>query len=118
MTVFVRFGGSVRKLCCSLYGSGILRRYGLDYKNAKDLLPEDLLNAVQEYTDGTLLYIPQKKKRSAWGEKNGTRSEFKQRNTEIVREYRKGTTMQDLADKYCLSTETLRKIISKFEKIE
>lgn len=96
----------------------LLRRYELDYKNAKDLLPADLLKAVQKYADGTLLYIPQKKKRSAWGEKNGTRSEFKLRNIEIVREYRKGSTVQELAEKYCLSTETLRKIISKFDKVE
>ena len=96
----------------------LLRRYELDYKNSKDLLPADLLKTVQKYADGTLLYIPQKKKRSAWGEKNGARYEFKLRNLEIVREYRSGLTIQELADKYCLSTETLRKIISKFEKIE
>ena len=90
----------------------------MDYKNAKDLLPADLLKAVQKYADGTLLYIPQGRQRSAGGEKIGTRSEFKQRNVEIVRDYRKGKSVQDLADKYCLSTETLRKIISKFERNE
>ena len=103
------------ELCCIRYGMCILRRYELDYKNAKDLLPADLLKAVQKYADGTLLYIPQKKKRSAWGEKNGTRFEFKQRNAEIGCQYRRGVSLQELSDKYCLSTETLRKIISKFE---
>ena len=90
----------------------------MDYKNAKDLLPSDLLKAVQKYADGTLLYIPQKKQRSAWGEKNGTRSEFKLRNIEILREYRMGLSVQELAEKYCLSPETVRKIISKCGKIE
>lgn len=83
----------------------------MEYKNAKEVLPADLLKAVQKYADGILLYVPQKKRRSAWGEKNGVRLEFKARNKEIVCAYRKGSSIQFLSEKYCLSTETIRKII-------
>ena len=89
----------------------------MDYKNAKEVLPADLLRAVQKYADGTLLYIPQKKKRTGWGIKNGARMEFRARNREIVREYLSGKTVCELAEKYCLSTETMRKIICNTLKL-
>ena len=83
----------------------------LKYKNAKDVLPEELLNAIQQYADGELLYIPKKTARSAWGEKNGTRNELMRRNRRIACEYKHGKTLDELSDRYCLSSDTLRKII-------
>ena len=38
------------------------------YKNAKDILPMDILALIQEYTDGEYLYIPKKpENRKSWG---------------------------------------------------
>ncbi len=83
----------------------------MKYKNAKDLLPAELLNEIQQYADGELLYIPKKTARSAWGEKNGTRTELQRRNKKIACEFKHGKTLDELSDRYCLSSDTLRKII-------
>lgn len=83
----------------------------LKYKNAKDILPPELLDAIQQFAYGELLYIPKKTARSAWGEKNGTRTELQRRNRRIACEYKHGKTLDELSDRYCLSSDTLRKII-------
>lgn len=101
---------------CYAAASVISRRYELNYKNAKDVLPYELLEAVQKYIDGDLLYIPKKSSRSAWGEKNGTRKELQKRNRRIACEYRSGKTLDELSDSYCLSADTLRKIIQNATK--
>lgn len=85
----------------------------MKYKNAKDVLPPELLESVQQYTDGELLYIPKKAERSAWGEKNGARKEIQKRNKKIACEYKHGKSIDELSDRYCLSSETLKKIILK-----
>ena len=52
----------------------------LNYKNGKEILPEELLRQVQQYIQGDLIYIPiGEAKRKAWGETNGTREEIKNR---------------------------------------
>lgn len=81
------------------------------YKNAKDVLPEELLEAVQRYLQGEMLYIPVKDKRRRWGERSGTRKELSERNQAIREAYRKGQSLDELAATYHLSVETLRKIV-------
>lgn len=46
----------------------------MGYKAAAQVLPEDLLLAVQEYIDGEYLYIPRKEgSRRSWGDKTENR---------------------------------------------
>ena len=41
------------------------------YQNAAELLPAELLEALQGYLDGGYLYIPRRAEhRRAWGERN------------------------------------------------
>ena len=40
----------------------------MQYENAKDILPESLLNEVQKYAEGKAIYIPKRTKREGWGE--------------------------------------------------
>ena len=79
------------------------------YKNAKDILPPELLREVQRYADGELLYIPATDF-AAWGERCGTRDEYRRRNDEI-RRLHSALTVDQLARRFCLSEDSIRKII-------
>ena len=81
------------------------------YKNASDVLPDDLLREVQKYAAGETLYFPKEGARKKWGEDSGARSFFQQRNAEIRQRYLQKTSIERLADEYCLSVETVRKIV-------
>ncbi|WP_308639849.1 CD3324 family protein [Paenibacillus silvisoli] len=86
----------------------------MNYKNGKDVLPPRLLEELQRYIQGELLYIPkQHNERAAWGEKSGSRIMIKRRNEEIYRRYANGSTVQELERQYHLSGESIRKIIIK-----
>ena len=82
------------------------------YINAKEVLPEQLLAQLQEYVQGKMMYIPGRDaERAAWGEANGTRAEYRERNREIVSLYRSGVRVDDLALRYHLSPCSIRKIV-------
>ena len=85
------------------------------YKNASDVLPQNLLEEVQKYAAGETLYFPKDKERQKWGEKTGARAFFAERNHEIRQKYLKKMSIEHLADEYCLSVETIRKIVFKPE---
>ncbi len=72
----------------------------------------ELLCQIWEYIDGDTLYIPKKgEERAAWGSSNGTRLEYDRRNEEIRRRYAQNESVAALADEFCLSVESIRKII-------
>ncbi len=84
----------------------------MEYKNAKNLLPEWLLSKVQDYVQGELVYIPKpQNERSGWGAANGTREKYRERNREIENFYRMGVTIGELSQKYNLSDDSIRKIV-------
>ena len=87
----------------------------MKYKNASDVLPEKLLKEVQKYAAGETLYFPKDKERKKWGELTGSRVFFKERNAEIRQKYLSKTSIEHLADEYCLSVETIRKIVFRPE---
>ena len=82
------------------------------YKNAADVLPDDLLKQLQQYAAGDILYVPSPDKRQSWGS-SGTREHYEKRNAEIRRLYNHGFSIAALADQFHLSPETIRKIIYK-----
>ena len=45
----------------------------MKYENAKDILPANLLEEVQKYAAGKLIYIPKCEKPKGWGEASGYR---------------------------------------------
>ena len=83
----------------------------MKYVNAKEILPSEVLLQVQKYAAGKLLYIPINGNRVAWGALTGSRLELHNRNNNICNEYRAGANVDELADKYCLTAESIRKII-------
>ena len=85
----------------------------MKYRNASDILPDELLKEIQKYTSGEAIYIPNNTERKKWGQGSGARLFYKERNEEIKNKYYQKVSMDDLADEYCLSLETIRKILYK-----
>ena len=84
----------------------------MKYINANAILPDVLVEELQKYVQAGYIYIPAKdEQHKAWGELSGYREELKRRNQIIVSEYRQGTSVEELADRYYLSIYAIRKII-------
>lgn len=84
------------------------------YIKAQSVLPEEIINLIQEYIDGECLYIPRKSgKEKSWGEKNGTRKKLKHRDSEIFNKYCNGVSINELTRMYYLSDKSIRRIINK-----
>lgn len=89
----------------------------MKYKNAKNILPKELLEKVQEYIQGDVIYIPTEENRKiAWGQKNGTKQAIYVRNTSIFTLYKDGHSIDEIVNIYNLSESSIRKIISKVKK--
>ena len=85
----------------------------MKYRNASDVLPENLLREVQKYAAGETLYFPKNKERTQWGAATGAREYFRERNEEIRQKYLQRMSIEHLADEYGLAVETIRKIVFK-----
>ncbi|WP_308635853.1 CD3324 family protein [Paenibacillus silvisoli] len=83
----------------------------MKYENANDVLPEELVKAIQKYAAGKLLYIPSGDEKKGWGETSGYRDQLNRRNRMICNKYARGMTVSELADAYYLSLDTIKKII-------
>lgn len=84
----------------------------MKYINAKTLLPDVLIKELQSYIQGGYIYVPAiQEQQKHWGELSGYKKELQQRNFKIIAEYRNGTSVDVLADKYHLSIHAIRKII-------
>jgi len=83
------------------------------YTTAGNILPPQLLEAVQEYIDGAYLYIPRKRnRRKAWGELKQSRQRLAARNAAILAQYRTGLSVARLAALYCLSDKAIYKVLA------
>ncbi|PWU66644.1 hypothetical protein DLJ74_19705 [Gracilibacillus dipsosauri] len=87
---------------------------------AHEILPKELLDAIQEYIQGETIYIPKRANSyQKWGICSGSRQYLDKRNQEIRKAFRSGKSMEELARVYHLSTESIKKIIyaKKKEKL-
>ncbi|WP_028587704.1 CD3324 family protein [Desulfocurvus vexinensis] len=85
----------------------------MSYRKANDVLPRQLLRAIQEYIDGEVLYIPRKaENRRQWGETTQNRQRLLARNREIAARRRAGCPVASLAEQYCLSAKAVYKILA------
>jgi len=88
----------------------------MSYVNATDVLPGFLVEEIQKYVDGQLLYIPRRDENSlSWGEKNGTKEKLAERNQKIVNGYYSGLTIEALSKEYYLSEKRIQGIIHEYE---
>lgn len=83
----------------------------MNYENAGNLLPEELLKEVKKYAAGKLLYIPLDQEKKAWGEASGYRQVLVRRNQIIYNKYLHGTSISELSKEYYLSQETVKRIV-------
>lgn len=84
----------------------------MKYVNADVILPEVLLKEVQKYIHGGMLYIPKPEGvRKKWGENSGSRNYLEARNDEIRQQHASGCTARQLSTQFCLSYDSIKKII-------
>lgn len=86
----------------------------MKYIKAQSVLPEKVIQLIQEYVDGEFIYIPRKDgKQKAWGENSGTKESLKERNRQIYSEYKAGASVSALSKRHYLSEQSIRRIISQ-----
>ena len=90
----------------------------MKYVKAIDVLPQEIIEIIQNYVDGEYLYIPRKNDNNkSWGEKSGIKNILKERNIEIYEKYIKGLSISELSKKYFLSEKSIRRIIFNQKQI-
>lgn len=83
----------------------------MKYKSAQEILPDRLLKELQQYVSGETIYVPKADEKSGWGERTGAKLYYSRRNEAIRRKAEGGLTIEELADEYHLSTDSIRKIL-------
>lgn len=84
----------------------------MKYINAEKMLPEQLLRSIQEYTQGSYLYIPiRKEAKKRWGERTKVQALLWERNEAIVQAHHSGKSVKELAQRYYLTEHSIRRII-------
>ena len=90
----------------------------MGYLKAEEVLPIELIELIQQYTDGTSIYIPRREKRSGWGEKNQTKMKLCERNDSIYKAYLSGDKIMELSERFCLSEKSIWRIVGQEKKKE
>lgn len=94
-------------------------RRGMEYLNAKNILPAELFEQIQKYAAGKYLYIPQNEDdMKSWGEQSGYRKQLRKRNRMIINKFKYGVSVEELSKEYFLSEETVKKIVYAKKKAE
>ena len=87
------------------------------YQRAIEIMPEELVELIQNYIDGEYIYIPRKQEnKKTWGEATGAREERKHRDRSIFRDYVSGTCVRVLAERYYLSEKSIQRIVLQEKK--
>lgn len=82
------------------------------YVNAQDVFPHSLLAEIQRYVQGNLVYIPkQPDNHEKWGANTDTKKIVAQRNDDIMQAFKAGAAISELAKRFFLSEETIKKIV-------
>ncbi|MEG0378632.1 MAG: CD3324 family protein [Eubacterium sp.] len=89
----------------------------MSYIKAADVLPQEIVDLIQDYIDGEMIYVPRKENnRKVWGEKTNSKLKTRVRNLEIFRQHQQGATVSHLAETYYLSPKSIQKIIANLKK--
>lgn len=84
----------------------------MKYRNASEILPDNLLKELQKYASGEILYVPPDRGRKKWGEDTGALHFYEQRNEAIRHKYfHLKIPIEKICEEYSLSDETVRKIL-------
>jgi Mor family transcriptional regulator len=89
----------------------------LNYKKGAEVLPARLLKEIQEYVEGSLVYIPKRSRKAGWGFVSGAREAIDQRNRKILNLFEHGESIEALSDRFHLGEDTIRKIVYRKKSI-
>ena len=82
------------------------------YVKAKDVFPKFLLDEIQRYVQGEMVYIPKSPENyEKWGTNTTTKKEITIRNENIVKKFKTGISILRLSEFYSLSEDTIKKIV-------
>lgn len=91
----------------------------MGYIKAYDVLPAEMIEQLQEYIEGEMMYVPKRNEhKKSWGETTDTRKYLDKRNLNIFKDYCEGMTVSQLAEKYFLVEKSIRRIIRQKRDIE
>ena len=82
----------------------------MKYINANcDITRKSSIEEIQKYIQGKYIYIPIKKENyKSWGAISGIEKNiYKNRNKKIKNDYKQGISIENLAQKYYLSVDTI-----------
>ena len=82
----------------------------MSYIKAENVLPQELIDTIQQYVDGKLIYIPCKEKQE-WGSMTSARTFFRERNERIYENYKSGMGLRELAGCFSLSEKSIQRIL-------
>ena len=82
----------------------------MGYIRANEILPRELLEAIQQYVDGQIIYIPKKEKKE-WGSGTSAKKFFRERNERIFQAWQEGISEQDLSLRFSLSRKSIQRIL-------
>lgn len=82
----------------------------MSYISAEEVLPKELVEAIQQYVSGKTIYIPCKEKK-VWGSQTDTKQYYRIRNREICVKHRNGVPIKTLAATYSLTEKSIQRII-------
>ncbi len=82
----------------------------MSYIRADKILPKELLEAIQQYADGQLIYIPKKEKQE-WGSGTSAKEFFRERNEKIYKAYQEGISEEELSRRFSLSGKSVQRIL-------
>lgn len=84
----------------------------MGYRRTEEILPIEIIELIQQYADGTNIYISKKQEnRRKRTTKTAYRCELQNRNELIYKDYLSGATIYQLANTYYLSEKSIQQII-------
>ena len=67
----------------------------MKYKNARDILPPELISQIQKYAAGKLLYIPKEDDSTPWGTLSGAKLALKKEINEFIMNTKKAKELMN-----------------------
>ena len=88
----------------------------MKYRNAGSILPDELIERLQEYVQGDYIYVPIKNKFMPRG-KTSYKEELEKRDAHIYTKFLEGFSNSQLAESFHLSESSIRRIIIKQREV-
>ncbi|GKV57532.1 hypothetical protein NCCP2222_34790 [Sporosarcina sp. NCCP-2222] len=84
----------------------------MKYFNAESILPKELVEELQKYVNGEMVYVPiAKDLHKRWGECSGIKKQLTARNHAIRQQFSLGVTIEQLSNQFFLSHDSIKKIV-------